>query len=394
VEITKVEARQVPQSMWGDFWQQQVLVRGPSPVSSYPAAGRGWSWYNWPQGVVLVRVTLSDGTTGLGYAEDGMGAATLMVQGHLAGLCTGREATSTEGTWDLLFRSSIPYGRKGAAIEAISAIDIAIWDAIGKSFDLPTYKLLGGYHGKPVRAYASKIQPDDDLAEVRRMARDYVQRGYQGVKTNWPFGPADGRYGLLQNLRHVEAIRDEIGDEIELMTDAYMGWDRSFAMSMLRELADFRLTWVEEPLIPDDISGLAALKALCAVPIATGEHEFTRFGFQALIEQKAADVLQPDVHRVGGLTEFRHVCQMAAAVSLDVVPHIYSAATLHGVLSQTNCPWVEHLTTPSYWRPEGRVKPLFVGEPSIIDGSPALPTEPGIGLRINVDAVPELADWT
>jgi len=394
VEITKVEVRHVPKSMWGDFWQQQLVVRGPSPVSSYPGRDGGWSWYNWPQGVVIVRVTLADGTTGLGYAEDGTGAATRIVEGHLARLCIGRDASSTEGTWDLLFRSSIPYGRKGAAIEAISAIDIALWDALGKSLGSPTYQLLGGYHGKKVRAYASKVQPDDDLREVRRMALDYVERGYQGVKTNWPFGPSDGRRGIVQNLRHIEAVRGSIGDAVDLMTDAYMGWDRTFATSMIRELADFKLTWVEEPLIPDDISGHAQLRALNVAPIATGEHEFTRYGFQALIDQKAADILQPDVHRVGGLTEFRRVCQIASGTNLDVVPHVLSAATLHGVLSQPNCPWVEHLTTPSYWHPESRVKPLFLGEPVVTDGSPSVPTEPGIGLRINLDAVPELAGWT
>ncbi|MEV6154471.1 enolase C-terminal domain-like protein [Nonomuraea sp. NPDC052129] len=393
MEIIRVEARHVARSMWGNFWQQQKSVRGPSPMNRFPRRGEGWSWYTWPQGIVVVRVTLADGTTGLGYSEDGIGAATTMVNEHLGRIATGLDARATEQIWEQLYRSSIVYGRKGAAIEAISAIDIAVWDALGKSLGQPVYQLLGGPHGAPVRAYASKVQPDDDLAQVRRMARDYAERGYTGVKANWPYGPADGRQGLLANLRYIEAIRDELDDGIELMSDAYMGWDRAFAVEMLRGLSGLGLRWVEEPLIPDDVQGHAMLRGLGLVPIATGEHEFTRYGFQQLIDAGAADVLQPDVHRVGGITELRRVCQMASGAGIDVIPHVYSAATLHVVLSQPGCTWIEHLTNPSYWGLDQRVEPLFLGEPEVVGGVPQLPAEPGIGLRVNEKALPELADW-
>ncbi|WP_417721998.1 enolase C-terminal domain-like protein [Salipiger sp.] len=393
MNIVKVEARHVPQSMWGNFWQQQKSVRGPSPMNEFARRGDGWSWYTWPQGITVVRVTLEDGTTGIGYAEDGIGVATLMVNAHLARIATGLDAWSTEAIWEQMYRASIVYGRKGAALLAISAIDIAIWDALGKVANVPVYKLLGGHHQKQVRAYASKVQPDDDLNEVKRMARDYVERGYTAIKANFPYGPADGRAGLAANIRYIAAIRDELGDDIDLMTDAYMGWNRPFALEMIRELRPFSLRWVEEPLIPDDVTGHAMLRDQHFVPIATGEHEFSRHGFQHLLDAGAADVLQPDVHRVGGLTEFRRVAQMASGSGIEVTPHVYSAATLHGVLSQPNCTWIEHLTNPSYWGLAERVSPLFLGEPEVVDGKPCLPTEPGIGLRINTDAVPELVDW-
>lgn len=393
MQIVDVQARHVPQSMWGNFWQQQKSVRGPGPMSRFPYRGDGWSWYTWPQGVVVVRVTLEDGTTGIGYSEDGIGAATTMVNAHLGRIATGLPAHGTEQVWEQLYRSSIVYGRKGAAIEAISAIDIAIWDALGKHHGVPVYQLLGGASGNTVRAYASKVQPDDDLREVRRMAADYKERGYTAVKANWPYGPVDGRAGMLKNLRYIEAVRDELGNEVELMSDAYMGWDRAFAIEMIRHLAEFDLRWVEEPLIPDDIAGHALLRDMGIVQIATGEHEFTRYGFAQLLDADAADVLQPDVHRVGGITEMRRVCQMASGSSVGVIPHVYSAATLHVVLSQPNCSWIEHLTNPSYWGLEQRVEPLFLGEPAVTDGRPALPTAPGIGLTINSAAVPDLADW-
>ena len=393
MEIVAVEARHVPKSMWGNFWQQQKAVRGPNPMDGFPQRGDGWTWYTWPQGIVVVRVTLSDGTTGLGYAEDGIGVCTLIVNKHLARLAVGLPADATEQIVEQLYRASIVYGRKGAALLAISAIDIAIWDALGKAAGKPVYQLLGGPHGRPVRAYASKVQPDDDLAEVRRMARDYVQRGYTAIKTNWPYGPAGGRAGMMANLRHMEAIRDEIGDEVELMTDVYMGWDRAYALEMLRAAAPFGLRWIEEPLIPDDVAGHAMLREQGLVQIATGEHEFTRYGFQQLLDARAADVLQPDVHRVGGITELRRICQMASGACVEVIPHVYSAATLHVVLSQPNCGWIEHLTNPSYWGTGQRLSPLFLGEPEVMGGVPDLPTAPGIGLRINADAMPELRDW-
>jgi L-alanine-DL-glutamate epimerase-like enolase superfamily enzyme len=347
----------------------------------------------WPQGIVVVRVKFANGITGIGYAEDGIGAATTMVNCHLAQLCLGMDGMATESIFELLFRASIVYGRKGAAIEAISAIDIALWDAIGKSLDLPVYRLLGGHSRGPVRAYASKVQPDDNFDVVRRAARDYVDRGYAGVKANLGYGPSDGRRGMKLNLKHLETIRNEIGDEIELMTDAYMGWDRQFSRQMAKSMSEFELTWLEEPLIPDDVEGHAWLRSVSDVPIATGEHEFTRYGFQTLIDAGAADYLQPDVHRVGGLTEFRRICHMASGSSIDVVPHVYSAATLHGVLSQPNCHWIEHLTNPTFWDSGERLTPLFTGEPKIINGNPEMPVEPGIGIRLNPEAIPEMADW-
>jgi L-alanine-DL-glutamate epimerase-like enolase superfamily enzyme len=393
MQIVKVEARHVAKSMWGNFWQQQKNVRGPSPMNEFARRGEGWSWYNWPQGIVVVRVTLEDGTTGLGYAEDGIGVSALIINAHLSKIATGLDAWATEAVWEQMFRGSIVYGRKGAVLLAMSAIDIAIWDALGKHVGQPVYRLLGGHHQKQIRAYASKVQPDDDLTVVKRMARDYVERGYQAVKANFPYGPADGREGLVKNLRYIAAVREEIGDGIDLMTDAYMGWNRPFALEMIRELRQFSLRWVEEPLIPDDISGHAMLREQNFVPIATGEHEFSRYGFQQLLDACAADVLQPDVHRVGGLTEFRRVAQMASGAGIEVTPHVYSAATLHGVLSQPNCTWIEHLTNPSFWGEGQRVEPLFLGEPEVVNGVPEMPTEPGIGLRINVDAMPELRDW-
>jgi len=394
MEIVSVEARHVPRSMWGNFWQQQSKVVAANPMGEYPTRGNDhWSWYMWDQGLTIVRVELDTGHVGFGYSEDGFGAATLIINEHLARLCQGQDAENVEGLWDQLFRSTIPYGRKGIVIESISAVDIAVWDALGKAFERPSYELLGGHRGIKLRAYASKIHPDEDLREVRRMAADYKERGYLGIKCNWPHGPKDGRRGILGNLRFIEAVRDELGDEIEIMTDAYMGWNRTFATEMVKHLEEFNLSWLEEPLIPDDIEGHALLRSMQKVPIATGEHEFTRFGFQQLLSVGAADVWQPDVHRVGGPTEMRRIGHLASANHIPIAPHVYSAATLHSVLSMPSAAWVEHLTVPSYWEQDDLVPPLFLGEPQVAQGVPELPKAPGIGLTINTEVLPEMEDW-
>ena len=394
MQIVDIETHRLERSLWGDFWAVQQDAEAANPMGDFPREGPSWSWWTWPQAVVLVRVTCDDSTTGLGVAEDGSGAATQIIRNHLGRLVVGQNAWATERIWDQLFRASIPYGRKGAALEAISAIDIAIWDALGKGVGQPVYELLGGWHGRGVSAYASKIHPDEDRDEVARVAADFVARGYRGVKINFPHSSSEGRRGLERNLDFAGFVREAIGPEVELMSDAYMGFDRHFATQMAKGLERHGIRWLEEPLVPDDVAGHAELRALRHVPIATGEHEFSRYGFARLIEAKAADVLQPDVHRVGGITEARRVCQLAAAHHLEVAPHVFSAATAHIVLSQPACRWIEHLTVPSYLDESSRVTPLLLGDPEVVDGDLVPSDEPGIGVRLNPEvAVGPLEEW-
>ncbi len=203
-----------------------------------------------------------------------------------------------------MYRQTLAFGRKGIAMVAISAIDIAIWDLLGKATGQPVFKLLGGRTKPRIPVYASRLysrQLDDLAAE----AAGYKESGYRALKLRFGWGPVDGAAGMQRNIDLVRTVREVIGYEVNLMADAYMGWNLDYGRRMLPLLEPYNLRWLEEPVIPDDIPGYAALKALGRIPIAGGEHEFTIHGFRDLIAAKAVDYIQFDTNRVGGITQAR-----------------------------------------------------------------------------------------
>jgi L-alanine-DL-glutamate epimerase-like enolase superfamily enzyme len=281
-----------------------------------------------------------------------------------------------------MYRASIPYGRKGAAIQAISAVDLALWDLRARMRNVPVCRLMNGAPRSTVPVYASHLQPVDMDSFVAEAA-DYVQQGYRAMKMRMPGTPSMGAEGIRRNVERVKAVRDTVGDGIDLMVDAYMGWDLEFALAMSDALAPFGLRWIEEPLLPDAVSDYAELTKRSPVPIAAGEHEFTHYGFRQLIEQNAVHVLQPDVHRAGGLTAALRICEMAARAGLAVAPHVFSAPTVHLVAAHSTCLMVEKLTVPVWVRETKAAEPLIVGEPEVAHGEVAVSEEPGFGVRIN-----------
>jgi L-alanine-DL-glutamate epimerase-like enolase superfamily enzyme len=341
--------------------------------------------------VVLVRITTDTGHSGIGWAEDGVGAASSIIQRHLTRFLIGTNAEQTELLWDVMFRASIPYGRKGAAIEAISAVDLALWDLKGKMLGEPVYSLLGGpVIAQPI-AYASHLQPVDLDLFIREAM--YVRQGYKAMKMRMPGNPTQAARGIRANVDRVKALREAVGDDVDLMVDACMGWDLAFSIRMARALEPYRLRWIEEPLLPDEISGYAELRRKSPIAIATGEHEFTHYGFRQLIDSGAADILQPDVHRAGGITAVRRVCALASAAGLEVVPHVFSSPTAHLVCVHSNCPFVEHLTIPVWAQNTHEFKPFILGEPTVVEGRVILNREPGFGIKINAESLPHLAHW-
>ena len=164
-----------------------------------------------------------------------------------------------------MFRSTLNYGRKGLALEAISAVDIALWDILGKATNQPVYNLLGGKTGETIRVYGSRLYAHENLDLLAAQAEDLVKKGFYGVKQRFGYGPMDGLQGMKKNLRLVQTVRAAIGPDTELMADAYMGWDVPYAIRMIRmiEDADVSLSWIEEPVIPDDADGYAQVQPLC-----------------------------------------------------------------------------------------------------------------------------------
>jgi L-alanine-DL-glutamate epimerase-like enolase superfamily enzyme len=286
-----------------------------------------------------------------------------------------------------MYRQTMAFGRKGIAMVAISAVDIAIWDILGKASKLPVFRLLGGRTKPRIPVYASRLysQPLDQLAEE---ATNYKNQGYLAMKMRLGWGPVDGAPGMQKNLELVRTLRQTLGDGIDLMADAYMGWTLDYARRMIPLLEPFHLRWLEEPVIPDDIQGYAALKAMGRVPISGGEHEFTLFGFRDLLEAKAVDYIQFDTNRVGGITAARKIAALAEAHQVPVIPHAGQMHNFHVVMASYNSPMAEFFPAVDVEIGNELFYYIFDGEPAAVNGSIDLSNDvPGLGLTVKEDAL-------
>lgn len=345
-----------------------------------------------PIHAVLVRITTHEGLDGVASVGVGNGSAAYILQHQLKPIVVGQNPFDVEILWEKMFRSSLNYGRKGVVLEAISAVDIALWDIMGKAAGQPVYNLLGGKTRDRIRVYASRLYAQENLDTLAAQAVAFVKQGFTALKQRFGFGPLDGLRGMRKNLELIRTVREAVGPEIELMADAYMGWDVSYAIRMIRMLEDagLNLHWVEEPLIPDDIDGYAQIRRSVHTPISGGEHEFTRYGFRELIRKEAVDILQPDVNRAGGITEARKIWAMAAAYNLPVIPHAGQLHNYHVVMAHLNSPMAEYFPPKSQggeMDDDTLFYELFEGEPLALDGHVTLPEKPGLGFRLNEEVI-------
>src|SRR5204862_4000332 len=218
-----------------------------------------------------------------------------LIDHYLKPLLIGADPWDTEFLWQHMYRKTMAFGRKGVGMVAISAVDIALWDILGKSAKQPVYRLLGGRTKPRIPVYASRLYstPLNKLAEE---ARGYKDAGYKAMKLRFGWGLADGAAGVQRNVELVRTVRETVGSEIDVMADAYMGWTLDYAKRMLPLLEPFQLRWLEEPVIPDDTRGYKELKSYGRNPIAGGEHEFTIFGFRELLDNNALDYTQFDTN--------------------------------------------------------------------------------------------------
>jgi L-alanine-DL-glutamate epimerase-like enolase superfamily enzyme len=290
-----------------------------------------------------------------------------------------------------MFRATINIGRKGLVLEAISALDIALWDIIGKATGQPVYNLLGGRTRERIRAYVSQSYAKADLDAVREEAASYRAQGFTALKMRFGYGPNDGEAGKRKNHELVATVRDAIGPDVDLMADAYMGWDLSYAIDMIRRLEDLNLRWVEEPLVPDDIDGYVRLRSAVSTPISAGEHEFTRWGYRDLLTRGAVDIVQPDVNRMGGITEARKVWALASAFNVPVIPHSHQSHNAHLIMAHVNSPLIEFFPTGVHRTSYTFFTDLFEGEPEAVDGWVELGDAPGLGITLNEELLEEYA---
>ncbi len=356
----------------------------PMDLLSLPQASmQTFTFHGW----LLVEVFTDQGLVGLGNAALAPHVTKEVIDRYLAPLLVGQDPWDSEFLWQHMYRKTMAFGRKGIGMVAISAVDIAIWDVLGKSAKQPVYRLLGGRTKARIPVYASRLYstPLDQLAEE---ARRYKTQGYKAMKLRFGWGPTDGADGMRRNVDLVRTVRDAVGEGIDVMADAYMGWTLDYAKRMLPLLEPFNLRWLEEAVIPDDIHGYAALKAAGRVPIAGGEHEFTLYGFRELLEARAVDYIQFDTNRVGGITQARKIAALAEAHGVPVIPHAGQMHNYHVVMASLNSPMAEYFPIVDVEVGNELFWYIFDGEPKPTDGFIDLDAQlPGLGLTVNEQAL-------
>ena len=327
--------------------------------------------------LLFAEITSKDGCegTGFSYAKRAGGPGLYAHAREIAPELIGEDPSDTGRLWDKLSWAGASMGRSGLAIQAIAAFDIALWDLKARRAGLPLAKLLGA-HRDSVSCYNTSggflsMPIEQVLDNVDRA----VSSGIGGIKIKV------GQPDTDIDLRRVQAVRAHLGDRFPLMVDANQQWDRPTAQRFGRVLEQFNLTWIEEPLDAYDADGHAALAASLDTPIATGEMLTSVAEHWDLIHRDAADFVQPDAPRVGGITPFLRIMALADHRNLSLAPHFAMEIHLHLAAAFPGTTWVEHFE----W-----LQPLFNERLELLDGRMMLPTRPGLGLSLSDQA----AAWT
>jgi len=287
----------------------------------------------------LPEMGADDGTVGIGNAALCPPLIKETIDRYLAPLVIGYDPFDNAYLWEKMYRITHAWGRRGVGMTAISAVDIAIWDLMGKLSGKPVFKLLGGRTKDKIPCYYSKLYAAD-IDTMQREAQDWKDKGFTMFKSRFGFGPKDGTQGVRENLNRVAAVREVVGEDSDLMLEAYMGWNLDYAKRMIPKLQRYQPRWLEEPVIADDIAGYAELNS-GPIPISGGEHEFSLLGFKQLLEQKAVSVIQYDTNRVGGITAAQKINALAESYQVPVIPHAGQMHNYHLTMANFNCPMSE-----------------------------------------------------
>lgn len=296
-----------------------------------------------------------------------------VVDVELKRLLLGRDPQDISGIWQMCHSHCEYIGQTGVAMWGIAAIDIALWDLLGKRLGVPVCQLFGS-HRAQVPVYGSGGWLSYSLDELLAEVTGYVQRGFKMVKMKV------GRSKIQQDVERVRAVRDAIGEEVGLMVDANQAWTPQQAVTFAAQVEEFNLLWFEEPIARDDFSGYSYVSSHTNIPIATGEREYSLDAFREFLTQNAASVLQPDALRIGGLTQSMKVAHLAEAYHRYVAPHFYKEIDVHILAAINNglyleyFPWLDNLLT----------HPL-----EVVHGLAKVPTRPGMSLEFKPEAIRE-----
>jgi L-rhamnonate dehydratase len=364
---TKTPARQ-------ESWSQNAEVA--NPMSRYPHVKRHRSMWLPHFDSAYVQVTAENGMSG--YGPLWPARALVPVIEHFHEHLLGQDTLAHDRLADMMFRLTKPYGTQGLASYAISAVDLALWDLKGRLFEQPVYSLLGGPARERIFCYCTGNDVDW-----------YKELGFRAFKLACPYGPADGWDGMRKNEEFVARTRESIGSECELMLDCWMAFDVDYTIRLAETLRSYRIRWMEECLVPEDLDGHIQLRQrLPWQTLATGEHWYTHYTFQWAIQQKVADILQPDIMWCGGGTTLLKICASAEASGINVIIHgggnnVYGQ---HFSTALQAIPWLEcFIAAPpgvpleESWGLPGQAMPK--------DGWLVPNDAPGFGLEIDPDWV-------
>lgn len=328
-------------------------------------------------GTLVVQIEAADGTVGFAVTTGGEPAA-YIVERHLRRFLIGQDPTQVEKIWDQMYFSTQYYGRKGLVVNAISGVDLALWDLLGRLRQEPVHAMIGGAVRDELQFYATGSRPDKAK-----------ELGFIGGKMPLHHGPAEGEEGLQANLAELAEMRSRVGDDFWLMLDCWMALDVEYATRLAnRAWHEAGLKWIEEAISPDDYWGYAELRrnVPAGMLVTTGEHEATRWGFRMLLDMECCDIIQPDVGWCGGLTELLKISALADACGKLVIPHGSSVYSYHFVATRHNSPFAEFLMmAPGADEVVPMFHPQLLGEPVPEAGrlSVSLLDQPGFGVELN-----------
>ena len=338
----------------------------------YPQPLAGWRQHLWQ---IVVRIEADNGLVGWGYG--GGGEASLpIINGHFRSLLVNKDVASTGDIatlWDQLYHASIPYGRKGIAMMALSGVDLALWDLLGKAMQKPVYEMLGGLRNPQIHAYATGVE-----------SAWYAELGYRAHKLPHKWDPtqlAEAQYE--RTVEKVGTMRDLYGQEGVLMLDCYMSWDATVTREMARRLLPFEVLWFEDVATPDQLEEQQLLRSeIKPISLAGGEHEFTQHGFAELARSHALDIWQPDITWCGGMTALLRIAELARQFTIPLVLHRGGEAWGLHAIAGTSCAALAEVLPGS----QGETHPtLWLNEPQPVDGQ-ILPTDaPGFGVTPNLE---------
>jgi D-galactarolactone cycloisomerase len=344
------------------------------------------AWYD-RRGALLVEIVSEDGLSGWGEAF-GPPLLTAPVVEFYKPLLVGADALATELHWQNLYNRLLrDHGQKGLAVEALSAVDIALWDLKGRHLGLPVHRLMGGPLRSRVQAYATGFYRKRDGNPLSYLVDEALHRadaGFSAIKLKLGFG-------IDEDIRLCREVRRAVGDTMAIMVDANHAYDATAAIRVSRQIEDLDIAWFEEPVPPEDLQGYRQVKSALRIPIAGGEAEFTRWGFRSILVDRVIDILQPDVCAAGGLSECKKIADMANAFGVRVNPHVWGsgvalAASLQLIATLPDNPPGLHPIPPllELDQSEHPIRMAILREPIRHQaGWVEIPTGPGLGIEID-----------